>query len=84
MPTKPTKSTTKTSKPIRCYNINRQREGVRASVWDFLCKVYEEDLDSNFGRKLFEKLEPKFADIGGLKALCSAKSGKSKASIRPP
>ena len=74
MPTKPTKSTTKTSKPFEIRGRGKNSDAFEANVYDFLCEVYDEDIDSDFGRKLFAKLEQKFATDGGLKALCKYKN----------
>ena len=70
MPTKPTKSTAKISKAFEIRGKGNNQANFRGSVYDFLCKIYNEDIHSDFGRKLFEKLELKFAADGGLRTLC--------------
>ena len=64
MPTKPTK------KPFEVRGKGNTGKTFEGSVYDFLCEVYGKDFDSNFGRELFEKLESKFPEEGGLKAIC--------------
>jgi hypothetical protein len=71
MPTKPTKSATKISKPFEIRGKGSNCNDFKASVYDFLCQVYDKDIDSNFGRKLFEKLESKLNEKRGLRALCT-------------
>jgi len=77
MPTKPTKSTTKfyqpQTKPFEIRGQGKDSHTFRANVYDFLCEVYDKDIHSDFGRKLFAKLEQKFAADGGLRALCKYK-----------
>ena len=74
MPTPPTsKRATSNCAMMRGANMNftdLKRNSFRGSVYDFLCVLYDKDINSDFGRKRFEEVDAALAEFGGLNKFC--------------
>jgi len=57
-------------KPFEIRGRGEDGHAFEGSVYDFLCEVHDENIDSDYGRQLFTKLEQKFAAEGGIIAHC--------------
>ena len=61
------------TKPFEIRGQGNTGKTFEGNVYDFLCEVYGENIDSDFGRKLFPKIEQKLAAEGGIMAYCKYK-----------